>query len=142
MSAFTLQQMVVSHTHTYPDGPPCDEMCDLPGGIAITNPTAVAEAAFSAFTKVPSSNKALSMPAEAQVKADQIANIQQTPSLSRRSMDRVSTRPPSPSKNLDLSYGAFRDALSLRYTVPSSCACGKQFSVDHALSSLSPGIIK
>ncbi len=33
----------------------------------------------------------------------------------------------------------FRDALSLRYSwqpsgVPSSCACGKQFSVDHALS--------
>ncbi len=38
-----------------------------------------------------------------------------------------------------LHKGAFQDALSLSYSwqpsgVPSTCACGKQLSVDHALS--------
>ena len=41
--------------------------------------------------------------------------------------------------NFTLHKGAFRDALSLRYgwlplNIPSSCACGTPFSVEHALS--------
>ena len=43
-----------------------------------------------------------------------------------------------------LHKGAFRDALSLRYSwelshIPGSCSCGKSFSVEHALSCLKGG---
>ncbi|XP_064400133.1 uncharacterized protein LOC135346443 [Halichondria panicea] len=156
--------------------PPSDEMRDLLalparlGGIAISNPTAVAEAEFSASTKVagPLKNTILQQSfeyatevAEAQVKARNEVRrsnrehckhtadtLKQSLSTTlKRSMDLAQekgasnwlTSLPIQEFGFALHKGAFRDALSLRYSwqpsgVPSSCACGKQFSVDHALS--------
>ncbi len=125
--------------------PPCDEMRDLLalparlGGIAITNPTAMAEAVFSASTKVagPLKNTILQQSfeyatevAEAQVKARN--------EVRRSNCEHCKHTADTLKQSLSTTLG-FRGALSLRYSwqpsgVPSSCTCGKQFSVDHALS--------
>ena len=140
------------------------------GGIAITNPTTMTEAEFSASTRITDPLKRAVMEqsfeypheiVEAQFRArnevrkqkhdqgkqDADRLKQSLPTSLQRSMDLAQekgastwlTSLPIQEFSFNLHKGEFLDALALRYNwhpsrVPTTCACGKNFSIDHALS--------
>ena len=149
---------------------PCDSVCDLLGlpaslgGLGLANPTKISSKQHKASISItaPLKDQILSQDRkyslnciDAQVKAKQEAqNLSRDTAREAATTlkDRITS---SLQCAMDLAQekgaftlhkGAFRDAVALRYRwqpsySPSTCACGSNFSVEHALSCLKGGFL-